>query len=571
MNWFNNLKMVQKLILSYIIVAIFIGIVGSIGVINMNKLNKSSVSLYKEDLLAVKDISELKQNFLKIHSDMLLIMYERDRSKLDSLESDIQSIKEHDDNLLIDYQKTITLDEDRALYTKLTQLLKEYRDSRGDVVTLIDENKYDEALASFPKMNEKKSTLFDFLDKYVIFNTNLAEKDYLNNNVIYHNSFIKIVLITIIGLFVAILLGLAISNIISKQINKVLNFATALGSGDLTQSIHIKSSDEIGITAKALNRACDNIKNLISDIINSANDLSASSEELSATTEELSSKMELVNQSTEQISSSAQNLSSITEEVSASTEEIGSTTNQLSTRANDTALSVKEIKDRAINIKTKAKKDTAASDIIYKEKTANISSAIEKGKVVKDVKIMADSIASIAAQTNLLALNAAIEAARAGEQGKGFAVVAEEIRQLAEQSSHTVTKIQEVVIQVQEAFASLSTSGKDVLGFIQDTVNPSYEFLMNTGNQYEKDAEFINNIANNMATASKQINETIEQVSIAMQNVSHSAEETASGSNEILTSMNEMTTAIADLAKSAQNQAELAQNLNSKITYFKIQ
>jgi methyl-accepting chemotaxis protein len=66
-----------------------------------------------------------------------------------------------------------------------------------------------------------------------------------------------------------------------------------------------------------------------------------------------------------------------------------------------------------------------------------------------------ETIRSIAGQTNLLALNASIEAARAGEQGRGFAVVAEEIRKLAEESSSSVSKIDEIIKSVlQEIKAS---------------------------------------------------------------------------------------------------------------------
>lgn len=224
-----------------------------------------------------------------------------------------------------------------------------------------------------------------------------------------------------VGIILAITVGLIISLYISKTTKKVLLFAEAFGEGDLTYSLESKNNDELGKLIIALNHAKEKMKKVVENILIQAQGVTASSEELSSTMEEVNS--------------------GITELASNSTES----------------------SQQATVIKENGSSSIQAAENLYEEKQNNILNAIEQGKVVNEIGMIAQSIAAIAEQTNLLALNANIEAARAGEHGKGFAVVANEVKVLAEQCGGYVKNIQNVVSSVQAAFDNLSGNSKDIL------------------------------------------------------------------------------------------------------------
>ncbi|GEP64119.1 methyl-accepting chemotaxis protein [Clostridium beijerinckii] len=570
MRWFNNLKIKYKLQISFFIISIFIAVVGVIGILSVSKINSNSNALYEKDFQVLKNLQDFNSNTLHSRLEILNLLNSKDFSKVSQTISNIDGYRDKNNEILKIYEQSDMNEDENKIYKEIKSDLTDYRNSSDKIISLASDGKYDEAMSVSKESANIREKLTNNIDKLVKITEQKASDKSLSNNKVNNKSFYIMVTTIILGFITAVLLGVIIATLISNNLKKVLLYAQHLEEGDLTQEIEISSKDEIGSMARALNKANENIRRLISVIIDGSNDISSSGEELSATTHDVSSKMNDINESIEQISKGAQDLSAITEEVSASAEEIGATTNELANRANDAAVSVGEIKNRSLEIKRKASENIEQGNSIYEEKKANIIKAIEDGKVVNEVKLMANAIGDIASQTNLLALNAAIEAARAGENGKGFAVVADEVRKLAEQSSEAVSSIQGMVLQVQAAFENLSQSGEDILNYIAQNVKPSYELLMNTGIQYEKDAEFVNEMTEEFASSSNQINEVIEQINQAMQTVSATAEESGAGSEEVLNSINEITLAVSDIAKSSQSQAELSQKLNDIVLKFKI-
>ncbi|MBX4261866.1 methyl-accepting chemotaxis protein [Clostridium estertheticum] len=570
MKWFNNLKMIKKLVSAFVLVALFIGIVGFIGMTNIKNINKNLENIYNIDLIGVNDISNIKANLLEIRGDLLLLAAPTNKSDLQKNKDNIATLVTNNNKLIVEYKTTITSDLDRQQFTEFEKLLVDYDSGIEDVIKQINGGDYKKANELVPVLSKIRINMFEVLQKESKLAMSMAKIDYDNSQVTYNSSYGIITIITVLGLFIAIALGLIIAISISRRIKKVVVVAEALCENDLSKTVDIDNNDEIGILAKALNRAILNLKTLIFEISESATDISATSEELSATTEEISAKMDLVNESVRQVSIGAEQLSATTEEVNATTESIAENVAGVTLRANNGTKIASDIEVKAEKVRESAEINANNANKLYDEKHESILKAIEEGKVVSEVKIMADEIDNIASQTNLLALNAAIEAARAGEQGKGFAVVADEVRKLAEDSSDAVQRIQEVTSRVEEAFRNLSSNAQEVLGFIDNQVKPDYQLFVDTGKQYGEDAVVFNKISSNIGTSMDTVNETVSEIKKAIENVSTTAEESVASTEEILASVNESVMAIAEITKASQDQAILAEKLNSMVQKFKL-
>ena len=364
--------------------------------------------------------------------------------------------------------------------------------------------------------------------------------------------------------------GIAIGRNIKGKIFKCNDYLKLLANGDMRSELHLNTTDEFNLLEENMNAAVRNVKALIEELNHSIAAVSKGAEELSASTEEIDAQIQSVTSSTQQIASGMQDTSSSVQDISSSSSNIGSSVKNINEKAQNEKASSEEIIKRAEEVSTVAHSAMDTTNALYDEKQAKVLKAIEDGKVVEEIKNMAEAISSIASQTNMLALNAAIEAARAGEHGKGFAVVADEVKKLAEESSDSVSKIEDVIGKVQEAFKNLSSDAGDLLKFIDEKVKKDYASYEKTGLQYKKDAELIGSTSSAIADEIAKIGASIDAMNKGLENVSADVEETSSGSEEISGNVSEVSSAVDSMAKLAQEQAEISVKLNGIISKFKI-
>ncbi len=305
----------------------------------------------------------------------------------------------------------------------------------------------------------------------------------------------------LLGVTIAVFVGRSIASPLSLMVRWVEEVAdNNLGITDMP----VRSQDEIGRVAMALNRMKNNFRHLIESIAGAAEHVATASEEISASARAQSQSSETQSDQTTQVATAMQ--------------EMSATVSQVSENSNKAAEASSEAAETARLGGTIVQDTLEKMRSIAESVSATARKMEELGRSSDQIGRIAGVIDDIADQTNLLALNAAIEAARAGEQGRGFAVVADEVRKLAERTTVATKEIASMIQTIQSETRNAVTAMELGTGQVQQGVKSTAEAgeaLNKIIQRSEEVGEMIMHIATaatEQASASAEINRNMVQI-----------------------------------------------------------
>ena len=283
LKWFYNLKIATKIVSGFAFGAVVLGVVGLMGIVNIDSTSKQNDELYKEFTENMGEISEVQNVVQQISLDTALLIATDDAINIKTYSGDIFEQRAKVETLISEFKKDIDDNEIQLLYNDLIATNTESEKNFDQVISLATENKDEEAFSMISEkgalgiaiMNEEE-VIKKIIDREVIVGEikKDASKDKTEETIILMTSVGAIMLI------VALSFGVFISLAITRPLKKAIQMIKEMSKGHLSERLNLDTKDEIGEMATVLDHFAEDLQNTVIRTMNqiSIGDLSANLE-----------------------------------------------------------------------------------------------------------------------------------------------------------------------------------------------------------------------------------------------------------------------------------------------------
>ena len=544
MSWQRNLSVSRKLTFAFGIVCGLCILLGFYTFFTFRNITSKSVDVSDHSfpsVIALADIRRAANNARR--EDLDLMLCQTPACTAEHAARRQKALADYQSGVRL-YEPGISYPGERELYQKFSAAFAQYQETSKQANALLAAGKAGDALdlQTSDSVVESYQTAFAAMDDDLNLNAKYGtEESNAASSASTHATWINAGVALLIVLLCA-LIGGALTREIAPRLGRVKAALERLAAKDLTASVVVTGTDEIGRLGEALNTTVASMRSVIQSVAQGAETLSAATTEISARAVQQAGNAHTQSSKTNQIAAAAQERTATIGEISHNAENAAAAS-RLSAETADQGGAVMQA--AAITME----KIAAATNSVSQKMTSLAHRSEEIGKVVNVIQ-------EISEQTNLLALNAAIEAARAGEHGRGFAVVAGEVRRLAERTKGATEEIAGTIRSIQEETRETLQVMQDSRAAVETGIGEtarartSLEAIIESSKQVEHQIHLIATAANEQTSASGEISESAGQIS-------QLSVENAQGAQEAVEAL--------------KNLASLASDLDGMIRQFRLE
>lgn len=509
MSFFQRFRVRTKLIVGFLLVSIIGALIGTVGWLSLNNVNRMSERMYSYETLGIRDTAEAHVQLVAIGRELRSLFLASSQKERQLREQTIQQLFQQLESTLKLGATRFTSAEDLNMVERLQNEVVAYKERVTYVLSQIqDEPFYQESDlttyigAEVVTTGDRAEELMERLvgDKESAastYNTEIAS--------VFNRSLGWLIGFTAVGVILGLALGLLLARHLMQQLGaepvRLRQVANAIAEGDLTDDMESER-----IYPQSVMYSIAQMQTALQGIVSNVR----------SNTQQMAVGLD-------QIAKGNLDLCQRTDEQAANVTETASAINQIASTLHSNAASSNEATQLTRVVRTSA---TNGQEAVH----ATIASMEEIKKASEQITNILGVIDGIAFQTNILALNAAVEAARAGAEGRGFAVVASEVRTLAQRSATAAQEIKTLIEQstatIQLGWENASEAGAAIEKMVNQVaqVTTLIDEISTATLEQSMGVEQVNQAINQLDSVTQHNASLVEQSTVATTNLNDQAE-----------------------------------------------
>ncbi len=501
-----------------------------LAIVSYQQINKVYETTNYANVNVIPSILVLNQaalDFSRVRVRLYRHVLTQDEKKMAEIENSVHEGRKAVEKALKDYEALLSDANDKKLLDANKTAFAEYNKSVDNTMAMSLQHQKDEARDALIKNVALAQKFNDALSAHMKYNSDIGKQWSDDAMTTKQSASMLAIGITLLCLTVLAVLGVTTLRILTTRISEANQIAERIAAGNLGAigSDAGKSSDEVGRLVQSLEKMRGDLAATIGEVVKQADEVASSSDQLSAAAHQVAV-------STEHQAQSTSSAAAAVEQLTVSIDHVGSSAEDATQRANEAG---------GMALSSGKEVDLAAQQIAKVADSVEHSSQqiLVLSEQVQQIGNVTVVIREVADQTNLLALNAAIEAARAGEQGRGFAVVADEVRKLAERTTHSVQEIAGMISTIQDgakAAVSSMQASSEVVGEVVAAASRASESMHGIRAATEVVGQSITGISDALG---EQRSASID-LSRSVESIAQMSEENTSAVNSVADTANQL-------------------------------